>query len=826
MRSGNMVVRVGRELDSGSFYEGSGTATITVAGSVKSDWTALVGTATTANPAVNSTVASTAVSVPASTVLAVDTGQLDLTAGGSIQIGSIVNPVETHIYKAGSPIAATLNSTNQDYALPMDTYGPQSAVSLTAFGGDVVIRSDLGLLSNLQAVSSVKLFAEAAQTYPTIVDVSGLRGNIVTPQSGMVLTDSPSATLDLIAEDSIDLRGGVAPSATTTIVYGQTAAGTALIDLAFNPYEPNEGTANRITLTLAHANDPADDLYDHIYAVTGDILGGGVISIPRPVLVQAGRDIIDLNLIAQNIRTSDVSQVIAGRDISYDGLLIGGGVEIAGPGFLDVEAGRNLGPFLPAFADKITTVTKQQGIVSTGNTDPFAVGNQLYSLRIGRPTNSVLLGPKVSGSFIGLQNPLLPATGASIVALFGVAQGIDYQAVVTNYIDPATASIDPDLPSADRHYLADLAAFLNAHGYKASSGADAWAQWGQLNPLLQHMFIDQVFFNELSLAGSTQPVAGDKSPIMIGYEMVNTMFPASLGYTADSQGMGSAFGAAKVVKTGDLNLLHATIQTDDGGDIRLFGPGGQILVGSLEVEPNTNLKLYNVGLLTLNGGGVYTYTDDSVLVNSSRVFTEDGGDILMWSSNGDLDAGRGAQTTASQPALAVSLNPDGYQTVLATGLVTGAGIATLPTKNGAPPADVILLAPKGKIIITDAPIRSTRNVVLFAQEVLGAYNITAAGTITNNTAPAVPSLPSLLAPQTTTLSPRSVDPDANRSAPADRPSLVIVEVLRYGGGDAAPAADQNKDAALPANQNGGSDAGGKPKPDSDVNEKEKQKQKP
>jgi len=51
------------------------------------------------------------------------------------------------------------------------------------------------------------------------------------------------------------------------------------------------------------------------------------------------------------------------------------------------------------------------------------------------------------------------------------------------------------------------------------------------------------------------------------------------------------------------------------------------------------------GLLTLRGGSVNTYTDRDVIVAQSRVFTELGGDILMFSTNGDLDAGKGKKTS-------------------------------------------------------------------------------------------------------------------------------------------------------------------------------------
>lgn len=790
--SGNMNVRVGGNLYSGSFYEGSGSANITVAGSVASNWTGQVRGSNTP--------------VQVSTVLAVDTGQIDLTAAGSIAITNIINPVELHKYIYNAALGAFGSVGNP---ATMATYGPNSAVRLTSIGGDVVIDAVPLLLSNAVSGSSP---GDYIQTYPATVDVSALRGNITTPLTGMILTDSQSATLNLLAQGSVDLRGGVSPTSPLSPSLGSSiAAGTALIDLAFNPFEPNMGTLPFTTPALAHANDPAGDLYDHIYAVSGDITGTiagnsgyGVIAIPRPVLVKAGRDIIDLNLTAQNIRTSDVSQIIAGRDITYDGLSVGGGLQIAGPGFLDVEAGRNIGPFLPASADLSTgtnAVVTQQGIVSNGNAAGFSayislaqvntgvrlnpaspsgaqvsypVGNNFYP--VGLP-NPLFLGANGNG---GQRNFLLPATGASIVAMFGVGPGINYQGVVTRYIDPATAI-------AGRPYLTDLLTFLNAHGINASSPSDAWSKWSGLPQLLQHMFVDQVFYSELNFDNAA-------SRIQDGYAMVNTMFPASLGYTQNNAALG-LLGAPKdqLVKTGDLNLLHATIQTGRGGDLLLFGPGGQILVGSLGTEPNSNLKLNNLGILTLSGGDLYTFTDESVLVNSSRIFTEQGGNIFMWSSNGDLDGGRGAKTTASLNALAVNIDNNDYQTVDRGGLVTGAGIGTLASTKGSRKAKVTLLAPTGTIDAGDAGIRASGDIILFAAQILNASNISVGGTTTTNQTVTVPSTTSLVAANSASAAARPAGPDVTGSTPTSQPSVVIVEMLGYGGGDGsepAPADDQ------------------------------------
>ena len=70
----------------------------------------------------------------------------------------------------------------------------------------------------------------------------------------------------------------------------------------------------------------------------------------------------------------------------------------------------------------------------------------------------------------------------------------------------------------------------------------------------------------------------------------------------------------------------------------------------------------------------------------SRIITEQGGDIVMWSSNGNLDAGEGAKTSVYAPPPIFVCDDDHFNTRDARGQVSGAGIATLQSMPGVPPA--------------------------------------------------------------------------------------------------------------------------------------------
>jgi hypothetical protein len=444
---------------------------------------------------------------------------------------------------------------------------------------------------------------------------------------------------------------------------------------------------------------------------------------------------------------------------------------IAGPGFFHVEAGRDLGPFVPA---AFNTASRQVGITSAGNATRSPVGNDTW-------LSGSSVGPQ-NLQFVNKRNFLLSDSGATILALFGTAKGADRQAVIDRYIDPANQS------PASPNYLGELHGFLASLGIASTDDNDAWTKFQTaLSPRLQEIFVTEVFFAELQVAGDAKNP--DFGKFQRGYAMINTLFPASLGYTENQLGGGSN-GAGVLVETGNLEMLHATIQTQRGGDIFLLGPGGSILVGSTSIEPNKNLKLPNLGILTLAGGAIRSFTDASVLVNQSRIFTIQGGDILLWSSNGDLNAGRGARTTASLPPLSVNISNDNFQIVDLGGLVTGAGIAVLQALDSANPSNAYLIAPRGTVDAGDAGIRVSGNLNIVADRVDNADNIDVGGS--KSGVPVAPTVNVAALSAASSTAAAAGGSSENQPRPAANqnplPSIITVEVLGFG----EPSEEQKK----------------------------------
>jgi len=137
------------------------------------------------------------------------------------------------------------------------------------------------------------------------------------------------------------------------------------------------------------------------------------------------------------------------------------------------------------------------------------------------------------------------------------------------------------------------------------------------------------------------------------------------------------------------------------------------------------------------------------------------------------------------------------------GLATGGGIGVLSTVAGVKAGNVDLIAPVGTIDAGDAGIRVSGNLNIAAALVVNASNISVGGSSAGSAAPAVssPSLGSISASSSSAgAAATSVASVSKREAQtADTgnqsgiPSIISVEVIGYGGGDANDEDENNKE---------------------------------
>ena len=469
----------------------------------------------------------------------------------------------------------------------------------------------------------------------------------------------------------------------------------------------------------------------------------------KPFQIVAGRDIVgtgptpdaifnnpDLAFANAGDNSGYVSIIKAGRDIIYQS------VTVAGSGLLDVQAGRNL----------------YQGYYG-----------MLQSV----------------GPLFGA-NTSTRSEGAGIWVLAGVGPtGPNYAGFAKLYFDPANQLPGDGTPLAGsgkvvHAYGAELLAWLQKRYGYTGSAADALAYFLALPSEQQGVFVRQVFYEELTLGGREyNDATGPRyKSYLRGREAIATLFPDqdAQGNAINYSGGLTMFSGFAKDYLGNIYLADAGIRTQYGGAIQVLNPGGRTILGVESVTPGAGSGLITQG----RNSPIDIYSLGSILLGQSRIMTTFGGNILAWSATGDINAGRGSKTTTIFTPPLLSYDSYGNATLAPAVPSSGAGIAALATIPGTPPSDVDLIAPLGTIDAGEAGIRVSGNVNLAALQVVNAANIQVQGTSTG--------VPTVQGPPVGALTAASNTAAASQQAAApppkanDQPSIIIVEVMGYGGG--------------------------------------------
>jgi filamentous hemagglutinin len=469
----------------------------------------------------------------------------------------------------------------------------------------------------------------------------------------------------------------------------------------------------------------------------------------EPVEIYAGKDIVGNG--TYSLFLPKKANVVAGNDINNFAIFgqnlnttdvttisagndysVGiNGVLWGGPGYLDISAGRNV------------SLGTSDGIVTRGNLD----------------------------------NPFLPEAGANLSILVGAAAADD-QAFIAKYLDPSVSKL----------YRSDLTSFVNkVNGFVEDSklsDADAWAQFQTMDTQLQHQFVQNTFFNELKQAGvdHNDSTSSGFGSYKRGFDAIATYFP-NANYD------------------GKLDLAFSQLKTERGGDLNVMAPGGSIVIGLPKIPEilliDKAKKASNpesiLGIFTVKGGNINLFSKGNIDVAQSREFTIAGGNVLNWSSEGDIDAGKGSKTATSAPPPLIRTDSKGNTVIDLSGVVSGSGIGTLQTLASVAPGDVTLIAPSGAVNAGDAGIRSSGNLLVAAQRVIGADNISVGGT--SSGVPAVGatniSFNAPVSPDSSSTNKQvdqlgAADKLGQNSKLAALPSVISVEVISLGDESSGP----------------------------------------
>jgi filamentous hemagglutinin family protein len=767
---GDVTVTAGRDISGGVYYVERGQGSLLAGNEIRTNSArAAVVPALQAASATNSTTW-----LP--TTLFLGKGGWDATAGGNLLLGSVVNPFLLPQGSSNSYLKKTYFST----------YAPSNYVRATSVTGDVTLRAAaVGgagtlaawyqnvLLSGSGSTSlanssqqwlrlvetNLAAFTTTMSLYPGSLFATAFQGD-VNVVGTLNLYPSPTGTLELLAYDSINglqvnsrsgtnnvwasasvnlsdanpasLPGVANPLSYAAFTVGSNGAILTAFNLSFAESGSYTGQYSVIQTQQAlhgtsvlHANDPNPV---RLYAGGGDI-SGLTLYTPKAARILADRDIKDVAFYLQNTKLNDVSLVSAGRDIVLyapdsaprtqartagnqllaftantsgpaSGAPTAGDIQIGGPGYLQVLAGRHLD-------------------LGDGRNNPDGTGVGITSIG-------------------GARNPNLGSVGAEIIAAAGLG--------VNPVLDPTAFLAEHDLAE----YLDELGLATGAEG---------------LSPEAQAALALRVFFLVLRDAGrAVNAGTGTYEP---GFAAIESLFPAP--------------------GLGDITTRSREIRTIGGGNISLLAPGGSLTLQTAA----TTATLAPPGIITESGGSIGILTDGSVNLGISRIFTLRGGDIVIWSSTGDIAAGNSAKTVQSAPPTRVII--DAQSAAVSTdlaGLATGGGIGVLATVAGVEPGSVDLIAPVGVVDAGDAGIRSSGDLNIAATQVLNADNIQVTGTSVGTpvaTAPPAPPVAGLTQAGNTAVSGQATATQAAQPQAAAQPvaetapSIITVEVIGYGG---------------------------------------------
>lgn len=644
--------------------------------------------------------------------------------------------------------------------------------SASALGGGITLQGNLTTTPDPRGDLSLV----AAGAINGLAPAGSYNGETVWISSSINLSDASPANLPGVASP-LSMRSALSGGAKDEID-SYTASGDNYFTDGLSALFAESGSysgSRALIETKQVLHDPAllhkgDPVPLRLIASGGDISGLTLYSGKRAEVVASG-DISDVGLYIQNLSPSDISLISAGGSFrGYDPnsqlraaavsvsdlfripsyrqeAFPSGDIQISGPGTLQLLAGSDIDlGNAPAYAGDSTIWV---GLTSIGNA----------------------------------RNPGLPFQGADIVAGAGLnlprglstaPDGLGLAELTREVLNGEGGDI----------YLSELDAAMTYSGHPFGKRLTL----ASFEPESTDLTAEQKALAQLQLFYIVLRDTGR-----------NYNKPGSPGYRSYETGQKAIASLFANPGSGSIKAWSRDIRTKSGGNISLLAPGGGLSLASI----NTGSSLTPPGIITESGGGINIFTRKSVDIGIGRIFTLRGGDVTIWSDQGDIAAGFSAKTVASAPPTRVLIDPQSgaVETDLA-GLATGGGIGVLASVEGIPPGNVDLIAPKGVIDAGDAGIRSTGNLNLAATRVLNANNISAGG----NTTGAPPAPPPPAAPNVsgaTAASAASAGNNASAQAatkpPSDQPkdeapSVISVEVLGYGGGD-APAEEEPKKSA-------------------------------
>ncbi|MGD0959938.1 MAG: filamentous hemagglutinin family protein [Methylomonas sp.] len=627
---GNLQMTAGNNIAAGEYYVASGTANLTAGGGFIQD---------SNNPSASTIGA----------ILDVGAAVFNLQARNDVQLETAMNPT-----------VLLSNSQSSNGGTVFFSYGAESAVNLSSSAGNVVFLNNTNNIAAMKNLSSSGNAQASLTEYPGILHAAALSGDLRLDNS-MNLFPSVAGSLQLLANGNI----GIDPAAESQL----SESGLALVmsdispsllpsiqipftslnaDANFNNYSSSSSGAGLPASSQIPLGSQQAAL---IVANSGNIAFpaaiNATVSLPTAANVVAGGNIDNVTLSAQNQSASDVTLVQAGASINYDTQYNSNGLQpvsdvagvtVAGPGVLQVIAGRNI------------NLGSSLGIGS--------IGNQ--------------------------QNQALPANGAAIDVLAGVSRQIDYSGFISQYQNvPAYSAELQNLAGLSNSQI--LTKLLNVmyQEIRLSASAAAAAPQDQRYALYQQgfgaikaLFPDATYSGDLNMVFSqiTTVMGGDINLAMPGGSMNvglagtqggNQKTPDQLGILVQQQ------GALNILTKGDMNVNQSRVFTEGNGDITAWSSAGSIDAG----KGARSALSASQPMIVYSADGL-TNTSFTPAIAGSGIQAVNGGNVFLAAPLGVVNAGEAG--ISGRDIFIAAQTVQGLSNISSTGSTVGVPTVSVP----------------------------------------------------------------------------------------------------------------------------------------------------
>lgn len=727
---GNLDLSAGGNVAGGFYYVDNGAANISAGGALTAGNNIGAGASTGLNP-----------------ILGLGDAQFTVVAGKDLNVASVVDPMLL-------PQGKKPDTTSLFFR-----YSADSAVSMRSLAGNVTVENDSEAILNATnlnwTANSKGSDQKAFNVYPATVKIDALAGDAMVMNS-IYMYPGARGDLEIFAYNNI--LSGPGENAIQVVLSDTDPNFLPSVLVPKTNFLEADGLLTGLTSFATQPVHTGDTRPVLISTAKGNIQSGNTLSFnfAKPALIRSGKDITGVSFQIQHNDADSHSIVSAERDIRYKiernaltGTLktVEQKIAVSGPGLLTLVSGRDidlgssdgvtsigntLNPNLPENGANLTVMAGMAG--GRINVDGFAKGflvessaKQAYTDRLVAYLRQYTGDQDISPEQASVLFEALPSQQRSLVELqmLPYVQTVYFQTLKNIAQERAASTLTTDKDRLELQMVATieklfpgttLLAGNTDYSYDPLSGLqinDATSA-GEIIRKMDVKLLEAIrerFGNTIDLDPKNTGLESE-TELNIDEALQTIVGASDSGFGKET--VRKIFNARQDIKDairpslGDISLFFSRIHTTDGGNLDLITPNGGINAGLAVTSKDKDDS--KVGIVVQGQGDSHATVRDDFAVNLARYMTLKGGDIVAGSSEGSMNAGRGAAQVGALAPPEVSYDKFGQPVIVYPPAIGVSGIRST-SPSGIKPGDVALFAPRGVIDAGEAGIAAQNLIV-------------------------------------------------------------------------------------------------------------------